>query len=224
MQLDMCWWCILRMKRYCDPKYKNKVTASKDVLQLYATEEGRNLFGIYLWHCCLPMFFYIHHMFAPVTEVRSYEPLWRNMGTSRMLSLRSRAGTGSPTNLAKREDGSQSLTWWKWKSIAGLLTVCYAIICYQDCFNICNGLLYNVFYLQDHGWPFLCLGKGTWSCPWQHGSWWRGSKASARGFVCQWNEKGEMTNQHASGLVEDPVAKVLHFQKSYESSSPHSHL
>ena len=38
------------------------------------------------------------------------------------------------------------------------------------------------------------------------------------------NEKGEMTNQQASGLVEDPVAKVLHFQKSYESSSPHSHL
>lgn len=29
------------------------------------------------------------------------------------------------------------------------------------------------------------------------------------------NEKGEMTNQRASGLVEDPVAKVLHFQKSY---------
>ena len=24
------------------------------------------------------------------------------------------------------------------------------------------------------------------------------------------NEKGEMTSQHASGLVEDPVAKVLH--------------
>ncbi|CAL1137704.1 unnamed protein product [Cladocopium goreaui] len=33
----------LGMKRYCDPKYKNKVTASKEVLQLYATEKGRNL-------------------------------------------------------------------------------------------------------------------------------------------------------------------------------------
>ena len=87
MQLDMCWWCILRMKRYCDPKYKNKVTASKDVLQLYATEEGRNLFGIYLWHCCLPMFFYIHHMFAPVTEVRSYGALLEKHGDFKDVEL-----------------------------------------------------------------------------------------------------------------------------------------
>ena len=34
------------MRRYCDPKYKKKITASKDVLQLYSTESGRNLLEI----------------------------------------------------------------------------------------------------------------------------------------------------------------------------------
>ena len=30
-----------RMRRYCDPKYRKTVTASKDVLNLYSTDSGR---------------------------------------------------------------------------------------------------------------------------------------------------------------------------------------
>ena len=39
----------MRIRRYCDPKVKKKITASSQVLKLYASEDGRSLFVDIWW-------------------------------------------------------------------------------------------------------------------------------------------------------------------------------
>lgn len=48
---------VPRIRRYCDPKYKTQVKASKEVLQLYNTDEGRLMSPIHsMWTCKCHLF------------------------------------------------------------------------------------------------------------------------------------------------------------------------